>query len=252
MSSDFQKPYYDAYWEPTGHAPQGYMFEDLEKLLRIYVQPGYECLDVGCGDALTIGPWLAAYGGRYRGVDVSASAIDRARAAGFDAQEIDDASRLPFGNESFDAVFCIEVLEHLFNPILAAEEIFRVLRPGGVLIATVPNVAYWRRRLELGLVGRWNPVGDDRSVAEPWRDPHIRFFTVSTLGDMLGRVGFTVEVGGHGGAFVRDIPWFGMKLWRSRRVSRFYRYVEARSPTLFALRLHVVAIRPVALAGAAN
>ena len=48
----------------------------------------------------------------------------------------------------FTVVVCFEVLEHLFAPHLAVAEMHRVLEPGGVLIATVPNVAYWRRRLD--------------------------------------------------------------------------------------------------------
>ena len=67
-------------------------------------------------------------------------------------------------------------------PILARPplEAARVLRSGGVLIASVPNVAFWRRRLDL-VCGRWNPEGDDLSVAEPWRDPHLRFLTTAAL-----------------------------------------------------------------------
>src|SRR3954470_24279934 len=114
-------------------------------------------------------------------------------------------SRLP--TKSFDAVVCLEVLERLFRPDRTAGEIFRVLKPGGTLITTVPNIAYRARRLDLFVLGRWNPAGDDRSAELPWRDPRLRFFTPRTLVRMLRSVGYLiVEAGGHGGTLLGDIP----------------------------------------------
>ncbi len=90
---------------------------------------------------------------------------------------------------------------------LVAAEIFRVLRPGGVLLATVPNVAYRRGRAELALLGRFDPYGDDRSVVQPWRDPHIRFFTIGSLRRILQMTGDSpITISGHGGMLLSDIP----------------------------------------------
>jgi hypothetical protein len=44
-------------------------------------------------------------------------------------------------------------------PTITVAEIHRVLRPGGLLIATVPNIGFWRRRVDR--FGRWNAGGDD-------------------------------------------------------------------------------------------
>ena len=49
-----------------------------------------------------------------------------------------DVESLPFENNSIDAIICLEVLEHVKNPFKAAEEIKRVLRPGGRLLLTTP------------------------------------------------------------------------------------------------------------------
>jgi ubiquinone/menaquinone biosynthesis C-methylase UbiE len=49
-----------------------------------------------------------------------------------------DIHRMTFSDNSFDAVLYIQVLEHVDNPFLAADEILRVIHPGGTLLVTVP------------------------------------------------------------------------------------------------------------------
>jgi len=62
---------------------------------------------------------------------------------------IADAHYLPFRNEVFDRIFCIEVLEHLNSPLKALNEIRRVLNKNGVIIVTVPNLTEIRRIISI-------------------------------------------------------------------------------------------------------
>lgn len=50
-----------------------------------------------------------------------------------------DARRLPFQDSSFDLIVCLDVLEHIVEDDLAASEIFRVLKPGGSFLISVPE-----------------------------------------------------------------------------------------------------------------
>lgn len=243
-SAEYFEQYYHTYWTEAGAFPRGAVTPILRELLEAYVPKGAACLDVGCGDGAGAGSWLRDHGMAYVGVDVSASAIGEATSIGLDARQIDDASVLPFEGDRFDVALCLEVFEHLLAPHLAAAEILRTLKPGGVLLATVPNVAYWRRRVDLALIGRWHPLGDALSVEEPWRDPHLRFFNPGALRRMLGRAGFAVErVGGCNGMFVGDIPWVS-KVWPARRGSWLYRRLERRVPSLLGYGLYAVARKP--------
>jgi SAM-dependent methyltransferase len=240
------KEYYEVYWSDQGYDPHGGMSQGLRDLLATHLKTGWKCLDAGCGDGRTAGVWLRDYGCEYVGVDFSDNALRSALALGLDVRKVDDLAALPFADDSFDAVVCLEVFEHLFQPQLAAAEILRVLRPGGLLVATVPNSAYWRRRVDLALLGRWNPLGDNLAVAQPWRDPHIRFFNRGAFERMFTSVGFKpVRVGGHGGSLLREIPWIGRPLWRGTS-SRPYRLIEQVAPSLLAYRLHAVAVKPAA------
>src|SRR2546423_1579564 len=235
--------YYETYWSEAGFNPSGAMWPGLERLYAANIRSGMRVLDLGCGDGRTSGSWLRARGCEYVGVDISRNGVEETRKLGLEAHQIEDASSLPFTRANFDAVVCIEVLEHLFAPAAAAAEIRRVLKPGGILIVTVPNVAAWRWRMDMMLLGRWNPIGDPKSAEEPWRDPHIRFFTVASLRRFLLTVGFELEcVGGHGGGILMYLPY--LRRFAGREASVQYRWLERLAPSIFAGRLHAVAKAP--------
>jgi SAM-dependent methyltransferase len=248
-SSTVGHDYYEGYWSEGNPLPPGggvwrpglgELLPSLRELFDKHIPNGARCLDVGCGDGRCVGLWLHERGREYVGVDVSAAAIRRARSLGLDARQIDDATSLPFDNDTFDAVVCIEVLEHLFQPQVAASEIRRVLKPGGVLLATVPNIAYWRRRVDLALLGRWHPLGDSLSVQQPWRDPHIRFFNPGALRRMLIGSGFaSTYVGGHEGTLIGDLPL--IRRFRRLESRWLYQRLEGLVPSLFGAHLHAIA-----------
>lgn len=71
----------------------------------------------------------------YIGVDMEQTGHDHKLSL---ADVFYDGKKIPFGNETFDSVFCSEVLEHVFNPDEILPEIYRTLKPGGRLLLTVP------------------------------------------------------------------------------------------------------------------
>jgi len=98
-------------------------------------------LDAGCGSGRTLDE-LADYGDAC-GVDLSPAAVDASRARGHRAYlaEIGD---LPYPDESFDLVTCLDVVEHTPDDRHTLSELRRVTRPGGVLLLTVPaHPALW-------------------------------------------------------------------------------------------------------------
>jgi methionine biosynthesis protein MetW len=244
--------YYERYWLPPESRPPDVTrpqlfdtpFPAVGRLFDQRIPAAARCLDVGCGHGRAAGRPLTATGRTYVGVDISATAVAEARSFGLDARQIDDAASLPFAEGEFDAVLCLEVLEHVFFPAQVVAEMVRVLKPGGCLIVTTPNVAYWRRRVDLLLLGRWNPFGYSYAVEQPWGDPHIRFFTAGALRRLLTSAGLEgVEVAGHGGSVIGDIPWIGRRL-RKREGSPAYRLLESRLPSLFGCFLNAVGRKP--------
>ncbi len=58
-----------------------------------------------------------------------------------------DWNPLPYKNQSFDVVLYTEVIEHVGNPLHWLREINRVLKPGGVVIVSTPNLLNWKQKL---------------------------------------------------------------------------------------------------------
>jgi glycosyltransferase involved in cell wall biosynthesis/SAM-dependent methyltransferase len=113
-------------------------------------------LDVGCGGGHLLEAAGAA-GWRPIGTDVSHEAC---RVAGATAPVVRAAAEaLPFRTAALDAVTLVNVLDHTTRPAAVVREAARVLRPGGVLVARVPNGAFHARFTRalghLGLWARW-------------------------------------------------------------------------------------------------
>jgi len=101
-------------------------------------------LDIGCGPAV-MEEALAARGFEVRGIDMSPRMIElgNARVAALGLKgctlEVGDVTRLGGAEGFYDAVLAMGVLEYLPDYAPALREMHRVLRPGGVLVLTVPN-----------------------------------------------------------------------------------------------------------------
>ncbi|MGW0661202.1 class I SAM-dependent methyltransferase [Streptodolium elevatio] len=158
-------------------------------------------LDLGCGDGYATAriaqlPGLAASPShRVIGVDRSEAALERARERGVQTVRSSlDAGRLPFADGEADIVVMNEIVQHLADPGAAVAEAYRVLRPGGHLFVSTPNLAAWFNRLRLlaGVQPAFSEVApsgvpgppDDNAVGRP------RLFTRRALVELLTSGGF--------------------------------------------------------------
>ena len=130
--------------------------EEEEEILLSFLpdRSGKDLLDIGCGIG-TISLELQKKGFCVKGVDFSEVGIKKCIEHGLDAQVCDvDKDGLPFLDKSFDIVWAGDIVEHVFDPIFLLEEISRVLKDDGQLLATVPNDFYLKRRWRIFKTGR--------------------------------------------------------------------------------------------------
>lgn len=111
-------------------------------LLRLLhaAQAGPDCriLDVGCSGGATLSELRAEGYRAVTGIDISSGAIAQCRRQGFTDVYVMDGQAPAFPDCSFDVILASDVLEHVSDERAAAGAWFRLLRPGGLLIALVP------------------------------------------------------------------------------------------------------------------
>ena len=117
---------------------------------------GRRVLDLGCRSGALTRHFLT--GNEVVGLDVDRAALEKARALGVEPVEADVEEPLPFPVGSFVAVVAGELFEHLRFPDALVAEARRVLRPGGVLVGSVPNAFRLQSRLRFL---RGKPPEDD-------------------------------------------------------------------------------------------
>lgn len=158
-------------------------------LFREAIGRGRRVLDLGCRSGALTRHFLD--GNTVVGLDVDRAALAKAEALGIETVVADVEQPLPFEDGSFDAVVAGELLEHLRFPDELVTEIRRVLRPGGVLVGSVPNAFNVQNRLRFlrGL--------------HPERDrTHLHMFRPEDLRELLA--GFSgLRLSFVGGRYVR-------------------------------------------------
>jgi SAM-dependent methyltransferase len=120
----------DAYWEIALQNSRSH--SDLVPVIASYVRG--RTLDLGAGQ-LVWRPVLAQNATGYVSADLAPEHAE------LDVL-LDATAGLPFSSNSFDTVFCCSVLEHTRAPWRVFPEVHRILRPGGVLVLSVPFVFY--------------------------------------------------------------------------------------------------------------
>lgn len=178
-------------------------------LVRQRTEPGDRILDVGAAPLVTTAA-LQASGYRVCAIDLDP---ERFRGViddlGLDVRRCDiETEALPLADASVDVVAFNELFEHLrIDPIFSLEEVLRVLRPGGQLLLSTPNLRSFRgvRNLVIRDQGHAVSGGVYRQYEKLRRlghMGHVREYTVTETCDFLRRVGFEIEAivyrGGHG------------------------------------------------------
>lgn len=145
-------------------------------------------LEVGCGAGGTARAVRAAgKAGRYVGIELCPAAAAEAREA-VDRLLIGDVETLDVeqAGNGFDALILSEVLEHLVDPWRTVRRLAALLRPGGLVLASSPNIAHWSIVASM-LKGRF-----DYAASGVMDSTHLRWFTPASYRRLFEQGGFSV------------------------------------------------------------
>lgn len=171
-AQNFHRDNYRSSGVDKGRYHPGTSSYNLGKFVTDHIPQNSRVLDVGCNSGI-LGVLLKSQGKNcyVNGIDVVPELVQKAIKNGTYASEgvAEDLSIHP--NGAFDIVVCVEVLEHLYDPLVAIKEAKRVLKPKGKYIVSIPNKAVEEKRMKLG-------------------DFHHRTYSVDEILPIFGKAGF--------------------------------------------------------------
>ncbi len=213
-----EKDYYERYWrKPLGIDGQGFAEyppewskSDLQRVLSFYsgMLKG-KVLDAGCGDGFFSNQLTCCDEVKdITGIDISEKAVEMALEK-YPKTQFRQASlnKIPFENASFDSIVMVEVIEHLVDIDGTLEDLSRVLKPGGLLLITTTDFN-WLKAVIIAMLyfeKYFYPT-----------NPHIRFFTKTTLAEVLLVHGFKVIKYSWNGSYLGLMPKGQMVLARKK------------------------------------
>lgn len=142
-------------------------------------------LDIGCGkgdDLITIRDSIGIDNELY-GIEMYEPNVKKCQEQGINISSSNiECEALPYSDQYFDVVVCNQVIEHLKEIFYVFSEISRVVKPDGLIVVGVPNIAAWHDRLAI-LLG-------NQPTCLKILGPHVRGYTVPSFRKFIETDGF--------------------------------------------------------------
>ena len=178
----------DAAYSDKGDVYFAHVRREIELLLPDKIS---RVMEIGCGAGDTLNylkqtgrcDWVC-------GVELESGAAAQAR------EKLDmfiegniEHQNLPMAPESLDVILCLDVLEHLVDPWNVIHKLDKLLKPGGSIIASIPNVRHFHVSLPLLFRGKWQYV--DAGLLDK---THLRFFVHDSAVELMECSGLRVDM----------------------------------------------------------
>ena len=192
------------------------------------IPPNVRCLDVGCFSGNLGSALINAKGCYVDGIEHNSQAAAVAKSRGYGNVFVMDLNHefetTLYEIEKYDVITCADVLEHLIAPEQVLQRLSMLLKPGGIFIISLPNVAFLLNRLHL-LLGNW-----DYKQYGILDRTHLRFYTIKSGCRMVESAGLKI-------ATLKPYNQFGIL----RHISPLDKWF----PSLFAYQFLVIANKKI-------
>jgi 2-polyprenyl-3-methyl-5-hydroxy-6-metoxy-1,4-benzoquinol methylase len=149
---------------------------------------GKKVLDVGCASGY-MAARLTKKGCQVYGIEIDREAARKAQRCCRKVvnANVEEVVKLPFSKGFFDVIIYGDILEHLRRPDLVLARFRKYLANGGIVIASIPNIARVENRLRL-VLGKF-----DYQESGIMKEDHLRFFTLETARKMFQETGYKIQ-----------------------------------------------------------
>jgi len=184
------KKYYEEYWKEN-KVLQGSPYDIWKKKILYSIDcDGENYFDLGCGNGDIAEFFINKF--QTYGADISEHALKTASKKGIITKCINaNDSILPYENNFFNIISCLDVLEHLVDPENITIEIYRLLKKDGLFIISVPNILNIFNRIYF-LRGQFVDVMDVAHRTDALFSEHIKMFSKKKLEQLIINSGFQI------------------------------------------------------------
>ena len=145
-------------------------------------------LEVGCAAGMTGQEIKKRSGVFVAGIELNAKAAEVAKTVLDDVVQGDiEKIDLPYSDGSFDCILFADVLEHLVDPLSALIRVRRLLKKGGTVVASIPNVQFHGVIHKL-IEGNW--TYEKEGILD---ETHLRFFTYKEIIKLFSQAGYSIQ-----------------------------------------------------------
>jgi SAM-dependent methyltransferase len=210
---------------------------EVTGMLHAMMPADVRVLDVGCGTGSVT---LIVNSGRRNtvvAIEPNSDRAAKARSRGIDTHNCVLDENFVCSNGQFDVVMSSDVIEHTEDPAVFLSLVRGVLKDGGTLLISAPNVAHWSVRANL-LLGRF-----DYQPTGIMDETHLRWFTESTFRKLLASCGFEILEFRHSAGMELSVYCHGKLRHVPRRLREYLIRSGVRAfPRLFGAQ-HIVKAR---------
>ena len=180
-----EEDYYRMYQDRSRQNKQKRRLDLIKESFQEQCNRPSDIMDVGCGDGYAANYIMNGFKmRRVLGLDLSSKKLTRfLKTVESSLVLVGDGERLPLKNDSVGGILCLETLEHLIGPSAALREMNRVLKPGEIIILSIPI----NSPLQGLLIKAMKKLKKTRRFSE-----HIQSFTIPSIYHLLEKSGFKV------------------------------------------------------------
>ncbi|PIR01012.1 MAG: hypothetical protein COV66_04085 [Nitrospinae bacterium CG11_big_fil_rev_8_21_14_0_20_45_15] len=174
--------------ESISDKPETYFSHVRRDLFPLIPDTAQCILEVGCGEGATGAELKRGKNVFVAGIELDSASAEKAKCVLDEVLQGNvETMTLPYGEQSFDCIIFGDILEHLIDPLSLLKKVRPLLKPGGNIVASIPNVQFYA---VVGQLAEGNWTYQKEGILD---ETHLRFFTFKEIKKLFETAGFEID-----------------------------------------------------------